>query len=243
MKTTKYSLIVLLVAGATLSTYAQEDAQRPSKADREAHRAEMIVQFDTDGDGVLSREERKVAREARQADGEERRAPRAEAQEEDGEGRHGPRVEGRQGQDRKEQDRNGRGRGDVSEDRKTKILAKFDIDGDGTLSEEERALAREARREIRMIRGERAGKGQDRVGMKDEPQANALEMFDIDGDSKLSSAERAAMKAYAQAKKEEWKAKSLEKFDIDGDGELSSAEHAALKAYTQAKQAERKNAE
>jgi Ca2+-binding EF-hand superfamily protein len=163
MKTTKYSLIVLLLAGATLSTYAQDETSAPSEADREARRAEMIAQFDTDGDGVLSQEERQAARTAQQADGEAR-GPRGKGRGEmsaerkaeilaqfdaDGDGvlSEAERATAREaGQaDGEARGPRGQGRGEMSAEKKAEILAKYDVDGDGVLSEEERAAAREAR--------------------------------------------------------------------------------------------------
>lgn len=80
------------------------------------------------------------------------------------------------------------------------MLKKFDKDGDGTLSKEEKDAMREA--------------------MKEHHKDRAKE-FDKDGDGKLSEAEREAMK---EARKGEW----LKKFDTDGDGKLSDEERKAM---------------
>ncbi|WP_309386581.1 EF-hand domain-containing protein [Cerasicoccus frondis] len=77
------------------------------------------------------------------------------------------------------------------------ILAKFDADGDGKLSESEREAAREYHREQMSLR-----------------------RFDADGDGALSAEERAQYDAFVA----EREAKLLERFDKDGDGILSDEE-------------------
>ncbi|MGE9269208.1 MAG: EF-hand domain-containing protein, partial [Verrucomicrobiales bacterium] len=79
------------------------------------------------------------------------------------------------------------------------VLAKFDTDGDGKLSETEREAALKARK-----------------AMVEKRKAAALEKFDTDGDGKLSETEREAMKAALKARH----AELLEKYDADGDGKL-----------------------
>jgi len=84
------------------------------------------------------------------------------------------------------------------------ILEKFDKDGDGKLSEEERKAMREAMH-ARM----------------EERHKEMLEKFDTDKDGKLSPEER-------EKAREAMKAKMLEKYDKDGDGKLSDEERAAI---------------
>lgn len=89
-------------------------------------------------------------------------------------------------------DRERRNRGDMRE----RILNKFDADGNGELSAEERAAFKKAR---------------------ETKRAEMIKAYDTDGDGQLSKAERkAAMKAF--------RAKTLEEFDTDGDGKLSKEE-------------------
>jgi Ca2+-binding EF-hand superfamily protein len=85
------------------------------------------------------------------------------------------------------------------------LLKKFDKDGDGKLSEEERAAMRAA--------------GPVRNG---ELEKKMLEKFDTDKDGKLSDEEKAAAKA---AREKEM----LEKFDVDKDGKLSEEERKAAR--------------
>jgi len=98
-----------------------------------------------------------------------------------------------------------------------KMLERFDADGDGTLSEAERATAKEARKSK----------------MEKHRKKMVLKHFDEDGDGTLSETERAAAKKA--------KERRLEKFDKDGDGELSREEHkAARKAMKRQKQGKKK---
>ena len=90
---------------------------------------------------------------------------------------------------------------------KEEILKKFDKDGDGKLSEDERAAVREAMK-----------------AKMDAKKAEILAKFDKDGNGELSEDERAAAR---EAKK----AEILTKFDKDGDGKLNDAERAAAKKH------------
>jgi uncharacterized membrane protein len=80
------------------------------------------------------------------------------------------------------------------------MLKKFDKDGDGKLSDEERKAMREAMQ---------------------ERNKEKFKKFDKDGDGKLSDEERKAMR---EAHKAEW----IKKFDKDGDGKLSEEERKAI---------------
>jgi hypothetical protein len=90
------------------------------------------------------------------------------------------------------------------------VLAEFDADGDGELSEEECAAAREAHR------AEREARRETRL-------AELLAEFDADGDGELNEEERAAAHAARQAE-------LLAQFDADGDGVLNEEERAAARA-------------
>ena len=78
--------------------------------------------------------------------------------------------------------------------RKAAMLKKFDKDGDGKLSEEEKAAMKA---EMQKRRGE-GGKGPDAAR-----RAEMMKKFDKDGDGKLSEEERAAMRAEMQKKRGE----------------------------------------
>ena len=84
------------------------------------------------------------------------------------------------------------------------MLKRFDKDGDGQLSDEERQAMRETL-QARM----------------EERRKQMLEEFDTDKDGKLSPEER-------EKAREAQKAKMLEKFDKDGDGKLSPEERKAM---------------
>lgn len=76
------------------------------------------------------------------------------------------------------------------------VLEKFDKDGDGKLSKEEREA------------------------MREERKAKMLEKFDKDGDGKLSDSERETMREAMKAKREEL----LKKYDANSNGRLDPEE-------------------
>jgi hypothetical protein len=130
MKTQIRSILTGIAFGSlcALPALAEADAQRPrpNRAERPnpPNREEMLRRFDANGDGVLCDQERATARETMRKERQERRA-------------------NQQGQNRPDQP----GRPDREE-----MLRRFDADGDGVLSEEERATARETLRRERMER-------------------------------------------------------------------------------------------
>ena len=83
------------------------------------------------------------------------------------------------------------------------MLKKFDKDGDGKLSDEERKAMREDMRAVHEKR-----------------EAEMLKKFDTDGDGKLSDEEKKARRETMAAKRKEL----LEKYDADKDGKLSPEE-------------------
>ena len=75
--------------------------------------------------------------------------------------------------------------------KKEALLRKFDKDGDGKLSEQERAAAKEFKAKRRSEEG-RGGKLRARI----------LRRFDKDGDHKLSDAERESLKKFLDSHRE-----------------------------------------
>ena len=220
-----YAVFAMLVA-VTFVAAELEARGRGRRGDRErraSERAERGIPcifegFDADGDGALSKEERRAARQAVRenvlamfdADGdgelseEERAAARAEkiaAHDTDGDGelsaeeREAARAARCQEEEEAMVEELIRGRKGRARCR----FAEFDADGDGTLSDEEKAAARAAVRE------------------------GLLADHDADGDGELSEEERAAARAARRAA-------VLEAHDADGDGSLSRDERAAARA-------------
>lgn len=118
----------------------------------------------------------------------------------------------------------GKGRPDMAE-----IIKKFDKDGDGKLSDEEKTAAREAM----------AGKGRPGGPGAGRPDfAEIIKKFDKDGDGKLSDEEKAAAREAMAGKGRPGgpsREELMKKFDKDGDGKLSEEERAAAKAAFQAR--------
>lgn len=179
----------------------------------------MLEEYDLDEDGVLSREERKAAREAIHA------AILAEFDvDEDGELSEEERDAARAAR-----------------------IAPYDLDEDGKLNEEERAAMRADRcqEEEEVIVEELIGNRHRRRGIpcifmeydtnedgrlsreemmeaRTARKAAILEEFDVDDDGELSEEEKAAARA---ARRE----RILEEHDTDGDGELSREERQAAR--------------
>jgi Ca2+-binding EF-hand superfamily protein len=83
------------------------------------------------------------------------------------------------------------------------VVAKFDTDKDGKLSDDERKAMRTEMK-----------------AQQEKRHAAMLEKYDADKDGKLSADEKATMKKEMEAKR----AAILEKYDADKDGKLSPAE-------------------
>jgi hypothetical protein len=127
------------------------------------------------------------------------------------------------------------------EARRESILKQFDRDGDGKLSPEERAAARQAMQKLHQ--GPRPGGpgfGPMRKGGPRDPafgRGYIVGKFDADGDGKLNETERAAAKAAMEQRMRAGMEKRLERLksvDTDGDGKISDAEWAAAREKMQA---------
>lgn len=125
---------------------------------------------------------------------------------------------------------------------KARVLEKFDADGDGQLSDEERATAKAARqskgdtagstpRQKKAAAGQGGPQGKNGSGgaqgkngkgkqFRAKVRERVIEYFDQDGDGKLNESEREALKQKRQATRSE--------FDKDGDGKLSPEERKAM---------------
>jgi len=102
----------------------------------------------------------------------------------------------------------GKGKGHRGCPDKAEMMKKFDKDGDGKLSDAEKA---EMKKEWE--------------SKKAAHEAEMLKKFDKDGDGKLSEAEKEEMMKERKAAME---AAMLKKFDKDGDGKLSDTEKAEM---------------
>ena len=129
------------------------------------------------------------------------------------------------------------------------ILRRFDKDGDGKLSEEERQAAREAMRDSRRAR-------------PPFEREEMLKQFDKDGDGELNDEERRTMR---ETMRERWgrggpplgppgfgggrrggfgrfqREELVPKFDADGDGKLNGEERNVARNYVQERMGERRN--
>ncbi|MEL6498950.1 MAG: dockerin type I domain-containing protein [Planctomycetota bacterium] len=117
---------------------------------------------------------------------------------------------------------------------KAAMLERFDTDGDGELSEAERASARETIRATREAR-------------REQMKARLLERFDDNGDGELDEAERAVVRETLGPRMQERRQRgqrrhmhrlARERFDANEDGRLDDAERAEARAFFQQKKAE-----
>lgn len=217
-------LAITCVAICVLASSVEAEDEAKKRRGQGFDRAQILKEFDADGDGKLNDEERTKAKEAfaRRRNGQGNRPGAGRPQ-----GRPGP---GGQGQ----------GRPNLQQ-----LLKEFDKDGDGKLSEQERAAARE------FVQKRQAGNfGQRRI-----PE-QVLKRFDKDGDGKLNEQEQAAArKAREEFMKRNGNASGrpntqgrpdfkeiLAKFDADGDGKLNDEEKAAAREAAAKMRRQRGNA-
>jgi len=146
------------------------------------------------------------------------------------------------------------------------LVKKFDKDGDGKLSDEEKMAALkttfkefmdkfDANKDGKLSEEELAKVKEDLNKIMEEHRQRMIKKFDKDGDGKLSDEEKEAMrKAMMERRKEmmekrrkrrqEMRKKMLEKFDKDGDGKLNDEERKAMReALRKRRENARKKAE
>ena len=101
--------------------------------------------------------------------------------------------------------------------RREDFMKRFDVNGDGEITEEERAAIGEYFRERR----------------REQMLERMTDRFDADGDGVLNDEERllaeAEIEAEMEARSVERQARMTERFDTDGDGKLSEAENQAAR--------------
>ena len=194
MKKYLLSLSVVPAMFIVNSGLAQDEDQPPPPPPPSAARhQQMLERFDTDKDGVLSAEEHAVARETMQAEG-----ARPGGKKQGGKGRPG-------------------GPGDGSGMNHEQMMKAADTDGDGVVSDEERAAMRATMRN---------------QGKMNRQQM--LERFDTDGDGQISPEERQAARESmmgrgpGQGKAGPNHEERMKMMDTDGDGVISDAERSAV---------------
>jgi Ca2+-binding EF-hand superfamily protein len=204
---------------------------------RRALRSSVLAAYDKDKDGQLNEAEH-LAANTDLAAGKVPAVSRPSAQR-TGPGFPGgdqPRTEGNQSRRR---GNDGGDRGGDRAAREAEFLKKYDKDGDGRLSDEERSAGRRAEFEAWKERNpEEAARFEERRAEFEKRRAEFLQKYDKDGNGELSDEERNAGFA---AEREEWRKNNpeaaarfdkaredfLKKNDKDGDGQLSDEERRA----------------
>ncbi|MEZ6162904.1 MAG: hypothetical protein R3B67_00530 [Phycisphaerales bacterium] len=171
------------------------------RAMRDAMRAEWMERFDLDGDGELSREERMAMRQSMFE-----QSPRGQElmRQFDADGDGVLNAEEQAAMEAyQEQQR---------EQRRAEELAQYDTDGDGQLSREERQAQREEQ--------------SNRWG---DAMRNAANEFDRDGDGVLSIEE--SQEAYQVFQERREIDQFINNFDSDGDGSMGAADYSAFLSH------------
>ncbi len=99
-----------------------------------------------------------------------------------------------------------------------RFLEKYDQDGDGVISGEEKDAARAE------MRGDRRGRGADF-----DRREEFMKRADTNGDGVLSDEERAQARERMRQRRERFREEALRRFDRDGDGMLSDEERATAR--------------
>ncbi len=107
-------------------------------------------------------------------------------------------------------------------------MKRFDKDGDGKLSEEERAAARAARPPLPpMAERSPEARKQHVEAMLANPGKRILDEYDADKDGKLNDVEKTVAMTGMVARMEEQRKRMMEKMDTNKDGKIDEAERAA----------------
>ena len=155
---------------------------------RKDRRDEMLARLDLDGDGEISRDERRAAR-----------------------------------QDRFEQSERGQ-----------RLMREFDLDGDGELSADEQAAMdehmaaeRDARRAEQIAEYDADGDGQlsrdERRTQREDTMSDLTSEFDLDGDGELNIEEQ--MNAMNTSRERREIDQFVNRYDADGDGAMGAGDY------------------
>lgn len=176
-------------------------SEEERRAMRDAMRAEWLARFDLDGDGELSREERMAMRQS-MFEQSQRGQELMRQFDADGDGVLNEEEQAAMEAFQQEQ----------REQRRADELARYDSDGDGRLSRDERQAQREEQRS--------------RWG---DTMRDATNEFDRDGDGVLSIEE--SQEAYQVMQERREIDRFINDFDRDGDGSMGAADYSAFLSH------------
>ncbi len=166
---------------------------------------ETLKKYDADGDGELSRQERRKAWQDR---AEQRRQELLQKYDADKDGQLSDQEKQTARQDFRKR---------MQERFQERMVRRFDKDGDGQLNAEEQAAYDEAVEEMR----QRRQAWRQRMEKRRE---EFIKKYDTDGDGELSDAERQAARQAVRQAMQRARQRFQEQADTDGDGEVSGQE-------------------
>lgn len=170
-------------------------SEEERSAMRKSMREEMLARFDLDGDGEVSREERQAARQTR-FENSDRGQDLMRQFDADGDGVLSDDEQAAMDEYLEEQ----------RQVRRDEQLAEYDLDGNGELSDEERATQRE-----------------DRQAQREDFMQGMADEFDRDGDGQLSIEEQQEALSVMQQRREI--DRFLAQYDSDGDGVMGAGDY------------------
>ena len=151
MKTNITWIALAVAISGTAVTQAQQEEGRPNRGPRQLPEA-VLKEFDKDGDGKLSDDERSAMREAMQARREEARKKEIAEFDKDKDGKLNEEEQ--------------KAANEAREAKRKALVEKYDADKDGKLSREEIQTAVKAGEEVRFLRpggpGQRGPRGEGR---------------------------------------------------------------------------------
>lgn len=168
------------------------------EAMRKAMREEMMARFDLDGDGEISREERMAARQGRFENSDRGQALMRQF-DADGDGVLSDEEQAAMDAYNQEQ----------RDARRADQLAQYDTDGDGELSRDERQVQRE-----------------DQQAQRDDFRQNINDEFDLDGDGQLNIEEQ--QDAFNTMRERREIDQFMNQYDSDGNGSMGAADYDAF---------------
>ncbi|MFP4355737.1 MAG: EF-hand domain-containing protein [Phycisphaerae bacterium] len=202
-------LKALLAAGRLPGELGASADRRPGRGRRGRQvDPETLKKYDTDGDGQLSREERRKAWQDRRAEMQKQRLEQWDTD------KDGQLSEQEQAAERDARRKAWQERIDQA------LVRRFDKDGDGQLNQEEQAARDQAVKEFQERREQWRQRAEQR-------RQEMIKKYDADGDGELSETERNKIREDFRQRARAIREQYEKQADTDGDGQVSREERRA----------------